>query len=1179
MINGFFNIQGALQYERYGIVIIINPDLIQKNKFSNQSGSTFLSLLNFMKRFLQISVLLYIIQYSSLQAQVTASGSVLATGKWFRIAVTEDGIYRIPYSKLKQLGLENPSYPMIYGNNAGPLSYLNDNTAPDDLRQLSVWITGNDDKLDDGEYLLFYARGTGRWIYNSVDKDYYHSKHNYSDTAFYFLTSGASPGRLVSREAVPSEPATYSTSASDALFVYEKDQENLIKSGRDWFQRISSLSIDPGLTDLITEEGLRYRMRVAARSEVSSGFILYEGTTSERTIITDPVDLSDATGTYASITDSSGHIGLDTGTPAYTIKFDNNGQQGAYGWLDYLELKGRKSNIFKGKTSFLSDAASVAPGRITETTVTCQSGDMIIWDVTDPFSVMNVTPAISGQEYKFMFSSDSLRTFAIFSYDQAAIPDINSNPLENQDLHGSSPADMIIVTHPLFISYAKKLAGFHSTHDGITSLTVTPQQIYNEFSGGIPDICAIRNFIRMKYMNQKGTGHPLKYLLLFGDGSYENRTPPPGNPNFIPTYQSKNSNIYTSSFTSDDFYGLLEQGEGESEGTEDIGIGRLPVNDTVEAGAILNKIFMYNDSSYTGAWRNDVCLTADDEDGNIHMADAEGLDVILHDSVPFINTHKIYLDAYKEVTSSSGQSYPDVNKAINDRINEGCLIFNYTGHGNESGLAHERVVKSDDINSWKNKGRLPLFITATCEFSRFDDMDINIISGSMTEKTSAGEMVLLNKDGGGIALMSTTRLVYSAPNYTLNRNILGCAFDRDGTGNPLGLGDIIRIAKNRTGDGPNKRNFTLLGDPALKLAWPWHGTVITDSVNSKPVSGPHDTLSALSVVTVSGHVEHLQGIQAGNFNGVVSPVVFDKQTELKTLANDGGDILEFNQFSNIIFSGKTQAKDGKFRFTFIVPHDIDYSFGNGRISYYGAEGNEDVTGYFSDITVGGFSGSTGSDNQGPSIKLYMNDTLFRNGGLTDEYPALLAYIEDTSGINTTGSAIGHNLELYLDNDLSDPVILNSYFENDFDSYTSGKIYYGLGPLEKGKHTVTLKAWDNYNNSSEADLAFTVEDNDRFILRNLINYPNPFTAETRITAGHNRPDEEIDVIINIYSMDGRLLKVIKSTVPASGYTFPPVIWDGTVERGEKAGKGVYPYSITARTTSGEIARAAGKMIIL
>jgi Peptidase family C25 len=1130
-----------------------------------------------MIRFLKILTVFLLLLQNNLSGQLPAENSVLSKGKWFRIAVTQDGIYRIDYSALSQMGLDNPSFPVIYGNNAGQLSYYNDDPKPDDLKELAIYISGNDNILNEGEYILFFGRGTGRWIYRNDKKDFNYLKHNYSDTAYYFISSATAPGKKIIPAAEPMQPVNYYSAESDALFIHEKDESNLIKSGREWFQRISEININPDFKDIIANRGIKYNIRVAARSSVPTIFRLMEGTTLRKSIGVDPVNLYDSNGTYAEITDSVGKAEVGSSSPVYQVSFYNNGEPGAYGWLGFLELQARRYNNFSGKTTEFFDSESVSAGRVTEFTISSSITDPVIWDVSDPFNITKIQYTRSGEEIKFRFSSDSLRRFVMFTPDLAMSPRTRSAVLPNQDLHASPAADMIIVTHPIFIHYAEKLAEIHFASSGLISLVVTPQQIYNEFSGGIPDICAIRNFIRMNYLRQKGTSHPLKYLLLFGDGSYENKTQPPLNPNFIPTYQSINSNIPTSSFTSDDFYGLLDDGEGESDGTEDIGIGRLPVSDTVQAGVMISKVRKYLDPLFMGDWKNLVCLAADDEDGNIHMQDSEGLAGILQDSVPFMNIDKIYLDAFHQVTSANGQSYPDVNKAINDRINSGCLIFNYIGHGNENGLAHENVVGTADINSWRNNGKLPLFITATCEFSRFDDMDINIISGAMTERISAGEMVLLNKEGGAIALMSTTRLVYSAPNYTLNRNLFQCAFDLDEEGNPPGLGDIIRIAKNRSGNGPNKRNFTLLGDPALKLAYPWHGNVITDSINSIPASENTDTLKALSVITITGHIEDNAGNIKSAFDGIVSPTVFDKETKVKTLANDGGEIMEFGVRRNILFSGKTVSKNGRFRITFLVPRDIDYSYGKAKISYYANDDKEDISG-FANVIAGGFSETGVTDTEGPDIKLYMNDTLFRNGGITDNSPRLIAIIEDKNGINTAGSAIGHDITGYLDQDRNGSFILNSYFENDFDSYTKGRVNYDLQAVSNGSHSVTVRAWDNYNNSSEETLLFLVESDNKFILTNLLNYPNPFINATTIRAEHNRPDEEFEILINIFSFDGRLIRVIKTRAPASGYVLPPVIWDGNIEGGKRAGRGIYPYTVTVTTESGETARASGRMII-
>jgi hypothetical protein len=827
----------------------------------------------------------------------------------------------------------------------------------------------------------------------------------------------------------------------------------------------------------------------------------------------------------------------------------------------------------------LTDSRAVKPGSVTEFILESNTSDIMIWDVTDNLNAKRILFRKTGANISFKDSSSALRTYYVFSPGSTKSPVIRSVNIPNQDLHGSPAADMIIVVHPFFIKYANELAALHSEKDNLESLVVTPEQIYNEFSGGMQDIVAIRNFVRMKFRNQKNSDRPLRYLLLFGDGSYENRTMPPKNPNYIPTYQSQNSNIVVSSYTSDDFYGLLEENEGESEGTEDIGIGRLPVNDTAQASLVLAKIRSYIDPVNNGDWKNIICLVADDEDGNTHLTDAESLAKIMDDSLPVFNVDKIYLDAFRQTTTVSGQTYPNVNKAINDRINSGCLIFNYTGHGSENGLAHEGILTPNDIRSWQNSGKLPLFITATCEFSRFDDMEYNELTGGFDQKTSAGELSLLGTKAGAIALMSTTRVVYSAPNAFLNRNIFNTAFKPDSADKSLTLGDIIKIAKNKSGSGPNKRNFTLLGDPALRLAYPWHGMVITDSVNNLTEGIECDTLKALSLVTVSGHIEDMNGKIINDFNGIVTPVVYDKASTVRTLANDGGSSVDFNIRNNILFTGKTRAVNGNFSFRFIVPRDINYTPGYGKISYYATSENDDMQGYSGDIVVGGFASNTLKDTKGPDIRLYLNDTLFRNGGITTSNPRLIATIQDAGGINTTGSGIGHDITAFIDNNSNNSFVLNEYFENDFDNYSRGRLSYDLSSLPEGRHSLTLKAWDNFNNSSMQSLTFIVNKDGSFVIGNLINYPNPFSNETTFEAQHNRPDTELEVTIRIYNINGQLIKSKHDKYYSDGFVVIPYIWDGRDDKGARAGQGVYPYVVTFRTPDGETATASGRLIIL
>ena len=667
--------------------------------------------------------------------------------------------------------------------------------------------------------------------------------------------------------------------------------------------------------------------------------------------------------------------------------------------------------------------------------------------------------------------------------------------------------------------------------------------------------------------------------MLFGDGSYENKTKAPENPNYIPTWQSVNSTTGVLSFTSDDFYGLLEDGEGEAEGYLDIGIGRLPAADTTQARVLVDKIRNYISPSSFGSWRNTICMVADDEDNNLHMTDTENLSSIVAAAAPEITNEKIYLDAYRQVSSISGNTYPDATKAINNRIASGCLILNYVGHGSDAGLAHERVVKTDDINSWSNSRMLPLFITATCEFSRFDNVNINSATGKITAKTSAGEMVLLNPRGGGIALMSTTRVVYSAPNYTLNSNIYDYAFQTASDGSSMRLGDIIRLAKINAGSGTNKRNFLLLGDPAVRLAWPENGNVVTDSINGISVESETDTLKALSVITISGHIEDRSGALYSNFNGTVEAVVYDKPTKVKTLANDGGATMEFEVPGSIIYKGSATVSDGIFTYSFFVPLDINYSYGNGNITYYANNGMIDVNGFFNKIVVGGFSDNQIDDDEGPVIRLFMNDTLFSEGGVTDTDPTLLAIISDKSGINTTGRGIGHDIVAWFDGNSSESIVLNSLFSYNQTGITTGSLKYPFYINEKGAHSVTLRAWDNLNNFSETTLNFIVESDGSFLLTDLFCYPNPAINETNFSISHNRPDEEIDLTITIYNTSGKIVRILKESVETTGYKIPDISWDGCNESGSRVARGLYIWRTEAVTSTGEKNTASGRVVIL
>lgn len=1128
---------------------------------------------------------LYLAATMIMAAQEFAGSSVLSGGRWHKIRISGEGIYSISFEELEQLGLSPGDEAALYSNNYGLLSYYNDDPRPDDLVKTAIHIErGNDGIFNRGDYILFYGNSTHRWKYNYNDSEYEFQRHYYSDTAVYFLKLNEPPLEI-KQQAQPGQHNNTS-SHSDYLFIHEIEKTNIMKSGREWYQPIAAGADHYFNTDLAnysTEEGavINYKIRALARSSDPSVIRLNNGGEQIGSVFLPAVNVFNTAGTYASLVEERGEIAASAGSPELFITFHNNGNLGARAWLDYLVLQARIENSFMPGTHkhfIIRDKSSIQPGSITEFRLRSGSDDLIVWNINREHDVMSVQAGYHMGEYFFSWPTDSLSKFIAFRAEDARRPVIDNNPVPNQDLHRHGKYDMIIVTHPLFHEYAEELADIHLQNDLFVTRLVTPEEIYNEFSGGVPDISAIRNYLRMVYSANKETDKSLQYLLLFGDGSYDNKTPAPFNPNFIPSYQTQNSHIKIQSFTSDDYYGLLDAGEGEDEGLLDLGIGRLPVSDKSQAAAMIEKIRDYLDPSNAGPWRNIITMVADDEDNNIHMNDSEGLAGIIESEEPAFNIEKIYLDAYRQLTSISGDSYPGAVEAINNSVNRGCLILNYSGHGNELGLAHERVVNTGTINSWSNKGKYPVFVTATCEFSRFEDIDIDPGNNEISQKSSAGELVLLNPDGGAIALFSTTRIVFASHNFNLASSLYENAFDQGADGKSLPLGEIMRRAKINT-SGNNKRNFALLGDPALRLAYPWHGRVITDSINGSSVRAQDDTLKALSELSVSGRIINNAGELLQDVNGYVYPVLYDKEREMTSLANDGGMPFNYSITDNILFRGKAEVINGIFSYSMLIPRDIDYTFGKGRISYFATGGSSDYAGVYNDFIIGGFSNSSLADSAGPHIELFINDTLFRHGGMTGPEPVLLALLSDRGSINTTGSGIGHDIVAVIDNDRSNPVILNNYYENDLGTYQSGKITYPLKGLNRGEHTVSLKAWDNFNNSSTASIMFFVRDEDGLILNRLINYPNPFINSTKISLEHNRPGDNIEITINIYTKNGQLVKTIKTSDQTGGYRLKPISWDGRDNSGKKVAAGSYFYTVKFKTEKNETSRISGQMVIL
>jgi hypothetical protein len=1113
-----------------------------------------------------------------------AGHSVLASGNWFRVSVERSGMHRLTYEQLKEIGIQNPAAVRVYGTGARPLPEKYSEGHIDDLAPVPVYMDkGGDGMFGPGDHILFYAEGPVHWAYDEQEELFVHTLHNYSWKGFYFLTDSKGPVVLPENAVLSEGDPTHSVSSYDYRDHFEEELYNLLNSGKEWYGDIFGVNLDNfyafRLPGRVAGEPLKIRVVVAARSGVTSSFLVRANNQYLGSIALNATDLATYTATYA--TENVKTFSMVPATDDVTVSLEyDRPDANSEGWLNCITINGRSDLSMKGVDELaFRDSRSVGSGNVTRFHLE-RGEETVIWDITDPSSPLNVPYTVSGADAVFTVETGQLREFIAFDANGTfPVPGTSGEgvgAVENQDLHGLQHPDMVIVAPALFLAQAQELALHRETSDGLEVAVVTQQQVFNEFSSGTPDVTAIRNFMKMFYDRSQGPDQGCRYLLLFGDGSYDNRSKEgkKNNTNLILTYQSYNSLSPTASYVSDDFFGLLDTDESMYDGLLDMGIGRLPASTVEEAEGLVKKMISYSDPVNQGSWRNQLCFIGDDEDSNIHMRQADQLASYVTDLYPEYNINKIYLDAYPQEKTATGFRYPEVTRAINDQVNRGALIVNYTGHGGPGGLAHEQILTKNDINSWSNEGLLPLFMTATCEFSRYDEYD----HGQDQEETSAGEKVLLNTGGGGIGLFTTTRLVYSGPNAVLNEKFYEVVFEKDEHHQYYRLGDIIAYSKNNTGPGINKRNFTLLGDPSMRLAYP-EQRVVTDSINGVAVGEGEDTLSAFDWVTVSGHLETQDGAFLGDFNGSVYPMVFDKEKNVETLSNDHDPVWSFKTRNAILYSGKATVTDGRFSFGFFIPKDINYAYGRGKISYYGNNSLFDAHGSCEGFQVGGIGSENASDAEPPQIDIFMNDSFFVSGGITDPDPTLLVYARDNFGINTTGNGIGHDLMATLDGDRINAISLNEFFQANTNSYNSGVIRYAYSNLEEGRHEITVKIWDIHNNSTEASLEFLVAGSEEMLLEKLFNYPNPFSDQTLFNIEHNRPDREMRLVLKIYNLSGKEVRTIDRQVYCAGYRLEPVVWDGTTSGGAKLGGGVYIYRVTLSTEEGEVASESGKLILL
>ncbi|MEO5571445.1 MAG: type IX secretion system sortase PorU [Bacteroidia bacterium] len=1175
LISSQIVVKTTIGYERKIPILAYSFIPIRKNPLTN----SYEKLVSFDLKFTPLKT----VNILNNIARYYAPNSVLATGTWFKIAVVQDGVYKITGDFLKHLGVDttnlDPRNIKLFGNGGGMLPYLNAAPRADDLVENAIAVAGESDgHFNTGDYILFFGQAPDQWHLDASDNKFHHTKNLFSDTTFYFLTYdiGGVSKRIGIQTSSPGS-ASAVTSFDDYKF-YENDFTNFIKSGRKFYGESFDANLNQSFAfnfpNILTSSPVYLKTSLMAHSYSLSSFsIKYSGN------LICQVSMGAVSSSYTGDYGTEGTCLSSFNAANSNIKLDityNQPASTSIGYLDYIELNARRSLIMDGNQMMFRDRNSVGTQNASYT-LDGYNPSIQIWDISDIYNIKEQSVSSAGN---FIVPASDLHEFIAFNNASGFLTPYVHGKIDNQNLHSLAQTDLIIVSNPKFISEANRLADFHRTHDNLRVVVADVNQVYNEYSSGARDVTALRDFVKMFY--DRNTNDIPRYFLLFGDGSYENKKDYSGNTNFLPTYESVNSLSVTESYVSDDYFGLLDSLEGiwDPNGQPeylDVGVGRFPVKTLYEATALVDKVIRYEtpgtvtdatacniSNSSLGDWRNVICLVADDEDSSIHLTQTE--DLLIHIDTEF-NLDKIYLDAYHEERTPGGQRYPDVNVALNNRVEKGAFLVNYTGHGGEIGWAHEDILNNTMINGWSNKFNMPLFITATCEFSRYDDPG----------RTSAGENVLLNPNGGGIALYSTSRLVYSSPNAVLNQDLVKYMFQPVNGEKPR-LGDIFRLTKRDNAQSVNPRNFVLLGDPAMQLAYPEYDIVAT-KVNGQNIIALADTISALSKITISGEIRN-NGQKLTNFNGVVYPTVFDKVVYVHTLVNDPASQPEtFKLQKNILYKGKASVVNGDFSFTFIVPKDIAYNFGTGRLSFYAQDGVTDASGYYDSLIIGGVSQNSQVDNAGPDIKLYLNNDRFVFGGLTDQHPKIYAVVTDSTGVNTVGNGIGHDITAVLDGK-SDPVyVLNDFYEADLNSYQQGKILYRLDDLEDGRHNLKLKVWDIYNNSSEAYTEFIVASDAQIALSHVLNYPNPFTTHTTFFFEHNQPCNNLDVQVQIFTVSGKLIKTIIDHVVCQGYRSDKIEWNGRDDFNDPIGRGVYIYRLKIKTTDGKTAEKIEKLVVL
>lgn len=1113
----------------------------------------------FMKHIVY-SLLLFLSLFS---LNVNAADSMLSSGKWYKVGISETGIHRLSYNDLSSLGIDvgnvNPKHIRVFHNGGGVLNELNAQPRFSDLKEIPVVVVGESDgSFDRDDYVLFYARGPVTWRYDQNKDMFVHVPNAYDDYSYAFITVDAGEGLRVQTASAPSGAVDATISEFVDYQVYDDDKYNIINGGRTYYADIiegnGSVTRSFSFPNAKSNRVCSVAVHLAGRNFQAASFQLLVDDVLHKTYNI-PTTSAGSQNTFAHEVSGKITTPVTGNTVKVTLKHQGVSGTTSLGYVDYVQLNAWRNLSFTGSEMQFRNPEASDGSKTYQYQISGATSALQVWDVTDSICPVKVNGQLTGTSYSFKVKGNAKNEFVAFDGSSYLSPNLIGE-VANQNLHNDTGYDYLMVVYPDFLEQAERLKAIHAVYDPDLNIKiVTPELIYNEFSCGAVDVSAIRDYCRVLYADPR----PLRYLLLFGDASfdYKNRN---GMATFVPTYEQVRASDILSTLVTDDYFAFMDDDEGSLRGSvPDIGVGRFPVSTVDQAKQMVDKVenYLAMDESTMQPWRNVITFMCDDAESNQFFRHSESFARrIKGTGGERMVVDKIYLDAYNQENTPSGQVAPEVNQALNNRIEKGTLVLNYVGHGGEVQLSSERILQRKDVNSWRNGPKYPLMITGTCEFSRYDDHT----------RTSLGEYAFLNQYGGMVAMFTTSRVTMAPNNQAFINGVYDHLFEIV-DGKRRRLGDVFRMAKPSGLEV--ERPYVFFGDPALRLPLPrW--TVETLSIA--------DTIKALQPVTIEGAVKDLDGQVATSFNGIVYVSVYDKETTYTTKGDEGVAPQEFNLRHSVLFNGKTEVVNGRFSIDFIVPRDISYRYGNGMVSYYATDYQEDASGLYEDFIIGGFYEDAVLDEDPPVVKLFIDDEKFVSGGVTGDSPTLIAYVEDASGINTTGAGIGHDIVATLTGPTNESYVLNDYFVSDMGYQGKGVIKYRMQNLAEGDYILNLKVWDIYNNSGTASIAFRVVNSELMVLEEPMCAPNPFTNETYFSFGHNQIGNNMDVQIRVFDMMGRLVAVLNEQVFGTSARTNPIRWDGCSNFGGKLPAGLYVYTITATNDQGEVATITSKLMI-